>query len=212
MNEVKTEERRLWSLQTGDEEEARLSSFEEAKALAIARIEDGETMTLLEWRPPTAADVDVDCWTDRLWQWLGQQLEDDPGDGLETVDGYTPRLGDFTPPGVERHASAGPDTRVEAWDRLRGALWQVLRDHVDFCEAAWQPTGTTFVVTADQNPWRRLGDEAPSGAGLVEIRGIRFVWVLSDGAAVEPTCEAGCEPERVGLTDDAEWRYAEVVR
>lgn len=131
-----TNKERMWAIEG---REWVLDSFKCCLEYVAEKLEDGaESVKILEYRAADCFDIDLDFLTDQMWDVLSDLLQED--EELSHDDGW-PCL-------QPSHFKKDMERPVE-WFSMRHALAQITRHHVDYCEAAWQPTGKEIVVTPE---------------------------------------------------------------
>lgn len=114
--------------------EGRCVSWDIAMEDAQERLDLGDAEVVIhELRPTTVDDIDLDGLTSDVWGFVGDVLWEH--EGLACDEG-----------GADL-AKVEPGSPEFA--RLREALLVVLRERLDLSDAAWRPTGRSWVVTRD---------------------------------------------------------------
>lgn len=117
---------RLWAPANPD---GRLYDRNEAIELAA---ENGWSV-LIEYRPAEIEDIDISWFTDAAWEAIDDWMRED--DNLSCDDGW---------PNIMPSSFRKDEERPPAWGRLWTAIRDLLQDHLDLSEAAWQPTGRSM--------------------------------------------------------------------
>jgi hypothetical protein len=130
----------------------RLSSWEVAYEAAQELMDKQPgvlSLEIMEYRPAEVRDVCTHTLTDEVWDCIDSLFQD--WDDLCTEDGW-PVLG--------AAYRSWHDPRPPAWHRLRETLQDLIAQHLDLSEAAWQPTGRVRRVTHDGTSyqWEEISD------------------------------------------------------
>ena len=99
--------------------------------LAIEQAVEHGLHAVGEYRPAEPTDVHFDSLTDSCWEWLDEWLVEHEGFAWE--DGGAC---------MDCMMGTGDPIRDSKWHNLRKAIAEVITEHGDFDEAAWQESRT----------------------------------------------------------------------
>lgn len=122
----------LWESPTASAYDVRLATWEVAYEEACELLDanpEVTTIDIYEYRPAQIGDLSTHVLTDETWDAMSELLQ--YWDDMCTDDG-----GPILSSAYRNFA----DPRPPAWTKLRDAIGQVLTEHLDLSEAAWQPT------------------------------------------------------------------------